>query len=115
MAAIPSDNPVATTSSGLFPQSFSMRLDAKIRCGLAFAQEGSDIFHDCVPGYGLMERGGERERGGRKDALSLSPALPLVLQAQSKPKDQEGTLRVRVEDVGYVDRQGELLRDRDRL
>ena len=31
MTIIPQDNPVATTSSGLFPQSFSMRLAAKIR------------------------------------------------------------------------------------
>ncbi len=31
MTIIPQDNPVATTSTGLFPQSFSMRLDAKIR------------------------------------------------------------------------------------
>ena len=31
MTIIPQDNPVATTSSGLYPRSFSMRLDAKIR------------------------------------------------------------------------------------
>ena len=31
MAIILVDNPVATTSLGLFPQSFSMRVDAKIQ------------------------------------------------------------------------------------
>ena len=73
MTIILADNPVATTSSGLFPQSFSMRLNAKIRRRPGPAQGRPVVF--------LKEslRGRGESRGEREKKLLISPFLPFTL------------------------------------
>lgn len=63
MTIILMDNPVATTSSGLFPLSFSMRLDAQYTVPEGLRQEIRDIFplHVC-------HEQAERESGGKGDS-----------------------------------------------